>query len=95
MSYVRVVRFTDVSEERIAELRQRIEGADGPPEGVVSTGVQFNHDADQGTAVVIQKFASMDDLKTSEAALEAMDPGETPGTRASVDRCEVVAELDV
>jgi hypothetical protein len=35
-----------------------------------------------------------DDLKTSEAALEAMDPGETPGTRASVDRCEVVAEKD-
>ena len=94
MSYVRVVRFTDVTEDRIAGLRQRLEESDGPPEGVVSTGVQFNYDADQGTAVVIQKFASMDDLKTSEEVLAAMDPGETPGTRASVDRCEVVAEMD-
>jgi len=94
MSYVRVVRFTDVDEERIAALRQRISDADGPPEGVVATGVQFNHDTDQGTAVVIQKFESMDDLKASEEVFEAMDPGETPGTRASVDRCEIVAEMD-
>ena len=94
MSYVRVVRFTDVSADRIAALRERIEGADGPPEGVISTGVQFNYDADQGTAVVIQKFASMDDLSTSEEVLAAMDPGDTPGTRASVDRCETVAEMD-
>jgi len=94
MSYVRVVRFTDVTEDRIAGLRQRIEGRTGPPEDVTSTGVQFNYDADQGTAVVIQKFASMDDLKSSEEALEAMDPEQTPGTRASVDRCEVVAELE-
>ena len=92
--YVRVVRFTDVAEDRIAGLRERIDEADGPPEGVISTGVQFNYDADQGTAVVIQKFASMDDLKESEAALEAMDSGDTPGTRVSIDRCEVVAELD-
>jgi hypothetical protein len=94
MSYVRVVRFTDVTEDRIAGLRERIDERSGPPEGVTATGVQFNYDADQGTAVVIQKFASMDDLKSSEEALEAMDPEQTPGTRASVDRCEVVAELD-
>ena len=29
--YVRVVRFTDVSAERIAELLARIEESDGPP----------------------------------------------------------------
>ena len=94
MSYVRVVRFTDVTEDRIAGLRQRIEESSGPPEGVTSTGVQFNYDADQSTAIVIQKFASMDDLKSSEAAFEAMDPEQTPGTRASVDRCETIAELE-
>jgi hypothetical protein len=94
MSYVRVVRFTDVDDERLAGLKQRISEAGGPPEGVTATGVQFNHDADQNTMVVIQKFASLDDMKSSEAAFEAMDPGETPGTRVSVDRCEIVAELD-
>ena len=91
---VRVVRFTDVEPERIEGLKARIEESDGPPEGVVSEGVQFLHDADQHTAVVIQRFASEEDMKTSEAVLEAMDSGETPGTRASVDRCTVAAEMD-
>jgi hypothetical protein len=91
--YVRIVRFTDVTDDRIAGLHQRIEENDGPPEGVTSTGIQFCHDADQRTAVVVQKFDSMEDLKSSEAVLEAMDPGETPGTRVSVDRCEVIVDL--
>jgi hypothetical protein len=29
----------------------------------------------------------------SEAALAGMDPSETPGTRASVDRCEIKVDL--
>ena len=91
---VRVVRFTDVDPERIEGLKARIAEADGPPEGVVSTGIEFFHDAEQRTAVVVQRFATEDDLKTSEAALEAMDSGETPGTRDSIDRCVVVAKLD-
>ena len=92
--HVRVVRFTDVDPERIEGLKARIAEAGGPPEGVVSTGIEFFHDAEQRTAVVVQRFASEDDLKTSEAALEAMDSGETPGTRESIDRCVVVAKLD-
>ena len=51
------------------------------------------HDPDQRTAVVIQFFETEQDLADSEAALEGMDPGETPGTRASVDRGEVKLEL--
>lgn len=92
--HVRVVRFTDVDPERIEGLQASLEERGGPPEGVVSLGVQFLHDADQRTAVVIQRFASEEDMRTSEQALEAMDPGDTPGTRASVDRCTVAAEVD-
>ena len=92
--HVRVVRFTNVDPERIEGLKARIEERGGPPEGVVSLGVQFLHDPDQRTAVVIQRFASEEDLQTSEQALEAMDPEQTPGTRASVDRCTVAAEVD-
>ena len=91
---VRVVRFTDVDPERVDALKARLAEADGPPEGVISTGIQFLHDADQRTAVVVQKFASAEDMTTSEQVLEAMDSGETPGTRASVDRCSVIAEMD-
>ena len=42
---------------------------------------------------MIQLFETADDMATAEAALDAMDPGETPGTRASIDRCEIKAEL--
>ncbi len=92
--HVRVVRFTDVDPERIEDLKARLDEREGPPEGVVALGVQFLHDADQRTAVVIQRFASEEDMRTSEEALEAMDSGETPGTRASIDRCTVAAEID-
>ncbi len=91
--YTRVVRFTDVSQDRIDGLKQQIEENDGPPEGVVSTGVKFFHDADQQTMIVVQSFDSKENMEASEAALEAMDPGDTPGTRASVDRCQLVVEV--
>jgi hypothetical protein len=91
--HVRVVRFTDVDPDRIDEVKASIKEGEGPPEGVVSSGIQILHDPDQRTAVVIQRFASEDDMRTSEQALEAMDPGDTPGTRASVDRCTVAAEV--
>lgn len=93
MSFVRVVRFTDVDPDHIASRMEDIEGRDGPPEGVISTGIQFLHDADQRTAVVLQFFDSADDMAQSEAALDGMDPGDTPGTRASVDRCKKLMEL--
>ena len=41
--------------------------------------VQILHDPDQGTAVVIQLFETADDMAAAEAALEAMDPSDTPG----------------
>ena len=43
---------------------------------------------------MIQLFETADDMAAAEAAFDAMDPGDTPGTRASVDRGEIKAELD-
>jgi hypothetical protein len=90
----RVVRFTDVTQDRIDGLKARIEENAGPPDGVDATGVKFLYDADQSTMVVIQSFESREKMESSEAALEGMDPEQTPGARQSVDRCEVIAELD-
>jgi hypothetical protein len=87
--YVRVVRFSDVTRERVDSLVARIDEEEGPPEGVPSSGIQLLFDEDQGTAVVLQLFATEDDLRAGEAVLEAMDPSDTPGTRVSVDRCEL------
>lgn len=85
--HVRVVRFTDVAPDRAAAIADRIEDAGGPPPGAPSTGVQLLYDEDQRTAVVLQFFDSADHMAVGERVFAAMDPGETPGTRASVDRC--------
>ncbi len=93
--HMRVVRFTDVDP---GNLGSRIEdrGEDqGPPEGVKAKAIKVVHDPDQRTAVVVQFFDSAQDLADSEAALDGMDPSETPGTRASVDRGEIVFEREL
>jgi hypothetical protein len=60
--HVRVVRFTDVSADRL-------------------------------TAVVLQEFATADDLDAAAKVFSSMDASETPGTRASVDACEQTLEM--
>jgi hypothetical protein len=93
--FVRVVRFTDVSSERAAALIAQIDESEGPPPGVPATGMKFLHDEAQGTGVVLQYFATEEDMQTGAAVFSAMDPSETPGTRASVDMCEVKLELQL
>lgn len=90
--YVRAVRFTDVSAERMQELLARIEESDGPPPGVPATGLKVLADDAQGTALVLQYFKSAEDMEAGAKVFSAMDPSDTPGTRASVDMCEVKLE---
>jgi hypothetical protein len=92
--YVRVVRFTGVSAERMEGLITRVKEAGGPPPGVPSAGLGVLFDEAQGTAVVLQRFATPEDMDAAAKVFSAMDPSETPGTRASVDECELKLELD-
>ena len=92
--YARVVRFTDVDSERIAEIVTRIEENTGPPPGVESTGMKLIYDESQSTAVFVGFFDSEEKMRKSAEVLEQMDSSETPGTRASVDMGEVKAETD-
>ena len=92
--YVRVVRFTDVDAERMQQLLARVNDAGGPPPGVPSTGLKILFDEAQGTAVVLQHFATAEDMDAGANVFAAMDPSETPGTRASVDACELKLELE-
>ena len=90
--YARVVRFTDVSPERIAAIAGQVEESGGPPPGVDSTGFQLFVDEDQGTALFLGFFDSEQKMRDASAVFEQMDPTDTPGTRASVDLCEVKLE---
>jgi hypothetical protein len=89
--FVRVVRFTDVNAERMESLLGRVEES-GPPPDVKIANLQILHDAAQGTAVVIQHFETAEDMEAGGRVFAAMDPSDTPGTRASVDTCEVKLE---
>jgi hypothetical protein len=93
--YVRVVRFTNVNAERMDQLLARIKESDGPPPGVPATGLTIMFDAAQSTAVVLQNFATAEDMRAGAKAFDAMDASETPGVRASVDMCETKLELQV
>ncbi len=87
--YVRVVRFTDVTAEKVDGLLARIQDSDGPPPGVAATGLKILFDEGQGAAVVLQMFVTAADMQAGDQAFSAMDSSETPGTRASVDMCEM------
>jgi hypothetical protein len=93
--YVRVVRFTDVTAERIEGTVARIEESGGPPPGVPATGLKILFDQAQGTAVAMQYFATAEDMEAGAQAFSAMDAAETPGTRVSVDMCEVTLERNM
>ena len=93
--HVRVVRFTDVTPERVEQIVAAINEADGPPPGVPTTGLQLLFDEAQGTAVVLQMFDTADDMSEAAKAFSAMDPSDTPGTRVSVDMCELTLDRRV
>jgi hypothetical protein len=89
--FVRVVRFTDVTAERVESLVAGIDES-GPPPGVPIKKLQAVFDERQGTAVVLQYFDDEEDLRIGAEAFAAMDPSETPGSRVSVDTGELKVE---
>jgi len=90
--HARAVRFTGVTPERIGEVVSRIEETDGPPPGVEASGMKLLYDESQGTAIFIGFFETEEKMREAAAVLEQMDASETPGTRASIDQCEVKIE---
>jgi hypothetical protein len=89
--FVRVVRFTDVTAERVQSLVAGIDES-GPPPGVPIKKLQLVFDEGQGTAVVLQYFDDEDDLRAGAEVFAAMDSSETPGNRVSVDTGELKVE---
>jgi hypothetical protein len=92
--FVRVVRFTDVTAERVQSLVAGIDES-GPPRGVPIKKLQLVVDERQGTAVVLQYFDDEEDLRTGAETFAAMDPSETPGSRVSVDTGELKVEREL
>jgi hypothetical protein len=88
VAYARVVSFEGVDSNRMREMSQQIQ-EDERPDDIPATEIVVMHDPDAGRALVVLFFETEDDYRKGDAALNAMDPGETPGRRASVDKYEV------
>lgn len=78
---------------RAAAEQMRSDIPQGPPPGIKSNGMTMLIDADGGRAMFIGLFASEEDLRASESALEEMSPPEGMGKRSSLDVFEVGAEV--
>jgi hypothetical protein len=92
--FVRVVRFSDVTAERVESLVARIDEI-GPPPGVPIKRLQLVFDEAQGTAVVLQYFDNEANLRAGADAFAAMDASETPGSRVSVDTGALKVEREL
>jgi len=94
MALARVVEFEGVSQDRVDEMKQRLQGGQ-PPEGLPPMELVWLHDASGQKSVVIQFFDSEEDLERAAAVLEAMPADETPGQRTSVAKYDVAHRQSV
>ena len=92
--FVRVVRFTDVTAERVKSLVAEIDKS-GPPPGASIRKLELVFDEAQGTAAVLQYFDNEENLRTGAEIFAAMDSSETPGSRVSVDTGELKVEREL
>ena len=89
MALARVVSFDGVDQERVEEMKGRIN--EGRPDDVPASEVVMLYDAGAEKATVILFFDSEDDYERADATLSAMPAGDTPGQRTSVAKYEVAA----
>ncbi len=92
--YARVVRFTDVDTSQLDRIKNDVANNE-PPEGMPPTKLQIVVDESQGTAAVLQFYGSEADMQKADEIMQAMDSSDTPGTRASVDKGEIVVEGEI
>jgi hypothetical protein len=78
----------------VQQLVARIEQSAGPPPGVSATGIQLLFDESQATALALQLFETAEDMRKGDEVFGAMDPADTPGTRVSVDMCQLKLKLE-
>lgn len=97
--YARVARWEGGEGEALRRTAEDMNArADsGPPEGVPAKGFLMLIDPEHGRSLAIALFETEEDLRTGDAALNAMnpDPGDMVGKRASVEMYEVGVDVRV
>jgi hypothetical protein len=92
MAIARVVTFEGVPAERIERLREEVSSGE-QPEGLNATEMLVLHDAGTEKSIAIVFFDNEADYTAGDAVLNAMDRGDTPGTRTSVSKYDVAIRM--
>ena len=92
MALARVVSFDGVDSERIAQMRQEMEGGERPDD-IPASEVIVLHDADASKSVAIVFFDNEEDYAKGDAAPNAMPASDTPGERTSVTKYDVAIRM--
>jgi len=92
MPLARVVTFSGVSSERMAEMEREMQGSERPDD-VPASEIIVLHDPDADQSLVVLFFENEADYARADAALDAMPAGETPGQRTSVTKYNVAFRM--
>jgi hypothetical protein len=90
MALARVVMFEGVDSERVEQMKREMSGDEGRPEDLPATEILVLHDPAAERSLVVVFFDSEADYARGDAVLNAMPAGDTPGTRTSVTKYDVV-----
>lgn len=93
--YARLVKWEggDADAIRTSTDDIRSQAEQGPPPGVPAKAVLILGDPDNGRAVAITLFETMDDLRQGDATLSGMSPSQDMGSRGPVEVYEVAVDL--
>jgi hypothetical protein len=92
MSLARVVTFDGVNSDRMAQMKEEMQGSERP-ENVPAKEMVVLHDPDNDKSLVILFFDNDDDYRQADETLSAMPAGDTPGQRTSVTKYEVAFRM--
>jgi hypothetical protein len=92
MALARVVTFDGVDSDRMTQMQSEMEGGE-QPEDIPAKEIVVLHDPEAEKSLVVLFFENEDDYRRGDAALNAMDPGETPGKRSSVTKYNVAFRM--
>jgi hypothetical protein len=92
MALARVVAFDGVDSERMAQLRQEMEGNERPDD-IPAKEIVILHDPESSKSLAIVFFDNEEDYAKGDAALNAMPASDTPGQRTSVMKYDVALRM--
>ena len=92
MALARVVAFDGVDSERIAQMKQEMEGGERPDD-IPATEIIVLHDPGASKSVALVFFDNEEDYAKGDAALNAMPATDTPGQRTSVTKYDVAIRM--